>query len=210
MSTEQELQAAETAAEEANAALEDAEAVCRSVEHQRDDVMARWIARISGPIAPVSEARVVRRSCTVAEIPAHVGERDSTGGLRAIVGDRKYATNGHLLLDVDSVEGLPLIPHHPRTVIGERGAKLVRIDTPIVGTPGYAAPIRDFTGGADRIIADARYTTIVEDLFPGVEWYEATDGAGRKLHAVAAGHLVAVVMPIKLSVLDPIATSVPT
>jgi hypothetical protein len=199
LSTEREIYAAEAAMRDAGDVLDAAQNAHRHAVGAVNGVMQRWIKRITGPIAPIGD-RTVRRSCALAEIPAYLGDTDASGSVRAIVGERMYVTNSHLLIDVDSVEGLERIQAHPRVVIGERAEKLTREDTPVEHSDTLT--IRRFTSDAGNIIANARYTTIIEDLFPGVEWFAAKLGQGRHLHAVVEGELVAVLMPIRPSVLE--------
>ncbi len=200
MSNEREIQAAEKQLHETGADLDAAQRAYRSAEGRLRGAMRMWLKRITGPIEPVG-SRTMRRSVPLADVPGYIGDNDSSWAPRGLVGDRMYATNGHVMIDVESVEGLTMIDAHPRDIIGSRAERLTRADTPIEYSETLT--IRSFGSGEGRILANARYTTIVEDIFPGVEWHAAhlLTGGMRHLHAVTDGHLVAVVLPLRSDIL---------
>ena len=204
MSDEQEIQAAEQQMDEADIDLDAARLAHRSAKGRLRGAVRLWRKRITGPIEPVG-ARVVRRSAPLSELPAYLWH-DELRWPRGIAVDRPYAANGHVLIAVDSIEGLTAIDVRHADVTGSRAEPLTRDDAPI--KLSKTLTIRSFSSARGRVLANARYTTIVEDLFPGAEWYAAhfSTGGERHLHAVVEGHLVAVVMPLHHDILDTVST----
>lgn len=190
MSNEKEIQAAEKQVHETGMDLDAAQQAHDSAEGRLRGAMRAWLRRITGPIEPVG-SRTVRRSVPLSDLPEYLADNDASWALRGICGDRMYVTNGHLLIDVESIDGLERIDANANHHIGTRQERLVRVDAPI--EVSETLTLRSFV----TIAASARYTTIVEDLFPGVEWWCASLAGGHQLHAVVDGHLVAVVMPIR-------------
>jgi len=190
------IKEAERAVEKAQEILDRAESELEELEADQKrettrDVDALVAAR-TGPQEPVG-SRTVRRSCPLAEIPKWFAAAMLDRRMEAVEwSGRKFATNGHVAIDVETAEGLTKIGTSCKGIFDlVGGRRLRRHDVPVmVGS----TPCRR-TG---RRLLDLRYASLVEDLFPGVKWVgfgEARDL--QPIHAVVDGHIVAVVMPVR-------------
>jgi hypothetical protein len=180
---------AEEALSEARSRLEQAEEALKQLEHRADDdeVTAR-----TGPIRPAGD-RPIRKQCSATEIPDWVLDMACNSENVAVNFDgNRYIANGHVMLCVDSNAGLREIVGIKSDTFGTRLlSPAIRADVP-VRDGSFRVPCR-MLGNS---IVDLRYSSLVEDLFPGVEWWIA-GGAESPVHALVDGHLVAVVMPRK-------------
>jgi len=182
---ERRVDRAEGAVDNAERELCDAKEALDEIEEVAEK---ETIEEATGPQKAIGE-RVVRVSCSLGELPEWFHETDANGVLRCLRGERLWATNGHVMIDVDSVDGLEVVKADPAAVIGKSGALLVRADTP-VKVSGILC--RDF----GTVAVQLRYATLVEDLFPGCEW-RSTGGDLSMIHAVVNGTVVAAVMPVR-------------
>ncbi len=150
---------------------------------------AALVVSQNGPQRPIGD-RVVRSSCARSEIPAKYGERMRDGQLKGILcaAGLPWATNGHWMIRVDQIDGLAHVVDTVENVAGAEGFLQIRDDVP---RHIDREPVRAFgkTGVA------LEYATLIEDLFPGVEW-RRRDEEYAPFHACVDGETVAVVMPI--------------
>ena len=143
----------------------------------------------SGPQRPIGD-RLVRTSCALSEIPTKYGERMRDGQLKGILcaAGCPWVTNGHWMIRVDQIDGLAQVADIVENVAGTEGRPVVREDVP---RHIEKEPVRAF----GKIGMALEYATLIEDLFPGVEWY-CRDEEYAPFHALVNGETVAVVMPI--------------
>ncbi len=195
---EREVERCEDEVADAESALEEAEAELEALEEERDAPeraadearAAALVAERTGPQRPIGD-RMVRQLCALGEIPQRYAAMMSDGLLRGLYsanGD-KWASNGHWMIRVDSIDGLAIVATPAGDVIGATGSPITRDDAPILIGSFYA---RTF----GSIFAMLEYTTLVEDLFPGVEWH-ARSGSLQPIQALVNGQVVAVVMPMR-------------
>ncbi len=158
----------------------------------RAKYLAAILARATGPQEPIGD-RVVRTSCACDEIPPELEQGTAMGEFRGLGGDNgdKWATNGHWMIRVDSVDGLPMLKTHPSALLGSPGERLDRADTPRNVGAGGDLPTRRL----GDVFVDIRYSTFVEDAFPECAWHACSE-ADRVL-AVVNGETVAVVMCVQ-------------
>jgi hypothetical protein len=178
----------EEAEEEALALEEEAEAPKRAAEAA---ALAHLIADRDGPMRPVGD-RQIRIVCGIDEIPQVYADRMRDSKLRCIVGSdgRKWATNYHWMICVDSVDGLGRSQSTAEGIIGPAGASVTREDKPIVDETNVA--VRSF----GSVVISLEYASLVEDLFPGVDWRHG-GMLGHPLQAIVNGVVVAAVMPVR-------------
>jgi hypothetical protein len=195
MSIHDRLKDADERVDRAEEALERAWDELRDAKNERDTIetmaQAAAIAEATGPQKPIGD-RVVRQSCPLSEIPEWFGKIDPTDAARTVIGERMYATNGHVMIVVDSVDGLEVVRSNggavdPAKIISANVAPLVRLDVPVMNS---CVLCRDF----GSTLVQLKYASLVEDLFPGCEWWSTTTQA---THALVDGRVVAVVMPIR-------------
>ena len=201
--------------DDAEGALEEAEAELEALEEEEEEeeeapaklaaekIDAAFTTDRAGPMRPPGD-RPIRTVCALSEIPPEFGKAMVDGSLHGVAGSGgdRWATNGHWMIRVDSIDGLPMIKAAPEQVIGARGPAVTRDDV-----PRKVGSIHARTFG--NVATDLRYSSLIEDLFPGVEWHCAGTNL-EPLHAVVDGALVAVVTPLRFAALDPIAPAVPS
>ncbi len=193
MSDEMDLRAAKYELDKAGEDLENARRAWSQAQDTLENVEERieksLVARATGPLPPVGD-RVVRRSCALSEVREFFAATDCYRGRYVAHAGRLYVTNGHMLVDVDSIDGLQEIKSDASSVIGRRTERLTRADMPVKCGDTTCRKL-----GALNV--NIRYATLVEDLFPGVEWW----GSRREGAALAyvGDDLAAVVMGIRTS-----------
>lgn len=192
MSDEADLRAAEEAVGEAEEDASNAKWALRQAEDKlrvvKNRVETNLVARATGPL-PIVAGRALRRSCALSEVRGFLAATDHMGCRGVIGGDRQYATNGHLMIDVDTIDGLELIKAEAREAIGSRMGRLVREDLPVKQGSTWCRKLSGIT-------IDLRYSTLVEDLFHGVEWWSST--IANTALAYVGADLVAVVRGVTM------------
>ncbi len=148
-----------------------------------------------GPMRPIGD-RVIRTECLGDEIDA-IMKRDSLDvGFHGVFGTksadgRTWFTSGYFAIR-SSIDKLTVTTRDIDGVIRPRTTPLVRQDVPVKEVPG-GMWVRSF--GEEHI--QLTYATMIEDLFPGLEWWSTGDKL-MPVNAYVNGELVALVMPVRM------------
>jgi len=189
-----EVEEFEEALEEAQDQLADAEekrdAIDEEVNGPRRRAEAAAIealaAERTGPIRPIGD-RVVRTACDPSELPGWFSDSEK---LKALEHDgRLWLTNGYMTIAATETGEAPMMPPGSGSAFGTTWIVADRTDLPVLEDNMW---VREFGEQG----ADLRYVSLVEDLFPGLEW-RSGGCEFDPIHAYVDGALVAAVMPVR-------------